>query len=575
MEGLLKAGQYLACNKNSGNSSVNSEPSSRKSIKNISSIRSSLVNAHKLNIPSWILIALPLIPTLALLIQSGFEYHNLILFRTSIIKTKDKVFSQTDDTLGTLSSWEDLPEDKMFQSKLRFQIRLDDFRQLILDDKSLSTEKILEYYNYITGLLLNTLSKRIKSMDGTSYWRFLISYKNALRAVNSAGVSGAIVLQYYHNSDFQDDDLITLLKHRTLSQEYLAQTINFVPEYRELLQKIRSSDYYKFISMSVNETLQNPKTAFKDKEAYDFFVAERKYIDDLRSVQDYIEKNILEISSEEFSNSRRSQIIGILLLCLLISISFLIVMLTRNSTQALKHVTISSESHVKKINTSVNFSCISFLMINVINHYQNIESMEDMIPSLNKLLGFIEREVKNHDIEINEFINDTILLSIGTDKTKYIDITDFEAYLATKIAKFSLLLMTAITQNLLRTNKQVFGGSSFLKLGIHSGQVTTGIINMNGILKYIMLGPGIKEVKVYCHDSEENKIHASQKIKTLIEMKNANSTFLFEKNASKIYGECNSYWLTGYKTTAEEPKEVNNSPLKEDGVNSKKNNWTE
>ncbi|XP_040579348.1 uncharacterized protein [Lepeophtheirus salmonis] len=389
MEGLLKAGQYLACNKNSGNSSVNSEPSSRKSIKNISSIRSSLVNAHKLNIPSWILIALPLIPTLALLIQSGFEYHNLILFRTSIIKTKDKinsatnlvdlitkiqderllsiyfvqsilgnygkeiniteVFSQTDDTLGTLSSWEDLPEDKMFQSKLRFQIRLDDFRQLILDDKSLSTEKILEYYNYITGLLLNTLSKRIKSMDGTSYWRFLISYKNALRAVNSAGVSGAIVLQYYHNSDFQDDDLITLLKHRTLSQEYLAQTINFVPEYRELLQKIRSSDYYKFISMSVNETLQNPKTAFKDKEAYDFFVAERKYIDDLRSVQDYIEKNILEISSEEFSNSRRSQIIGILLLCLLISISFLIVMLTRNSTQALKHVTISSESHVKKI----------------------------------------------------------------------------------------------------------------------------------------------------------------------------------------------------------------------------------
>ena len=51
-------------------------------------------------------------------------FYAIIYLRLDIAGT----FHQTDKALGTLKEWRDIEGHKIFASKLRFQIRLDDFR---------------------------------------------------------------------------------------------------------------------------------------------------------------------------------------------------------------------------------------------------------------------------------------------------------------------------------------------------------------------------------------------------------------------------------------------------------------
>ena len=46
------------------------------------------------------------------------------LFRLDVVET----FHQTDEALNHLKEWRDIEGHKIFASKIRFQIRLDDFR---------------------------------------------------------------------------------------------------------------------------------------------------------------------------------------------------------------------------------------------------------------------------------------------------------------------------------------------------------------------------------------------------------------------------------------------------------------
>ena len=89
----------------------------------------------------------------------------------------------------------------MFKSKQRFQIRLDDFRNLVQERKGKSSEILAEdvvsFYNYCTQVLLNELSQSIQSSNGSSTWRHLITYKNILRSIESVGIEMSYGIQYY------------------------------------------------------------------------------------------------------------------------------------------------------------------------------------------------------------------------------------------------------------------------------------------------------------------------------------------------------------------------------------------
>ena len=58
-------------------------------------------------------------------------------------------------------------------------------------------EDVISFYNFATGTLLDELSTLIKSSNGSSTWRPLITYKNILRAIENIGTEMSLGLRSF------------------------------------------------------------------------------------------------------------------------------------------------------------------------------------------------------------------------------------------------------------------------------------------------------------------------------------------------------------------------------------------
>ena len=67
--------------------------------------------------------------------------------------------------------------------------------------------------------------------------RWIIGYKNLLRAVEFSGVAGILGLEYLSNGNLADIKYQSFLKSEALRREYLNQSFNFLPflEVRSIL----------------------------------------------------------------------------------------------------------------------------------------------------------------------------------------------------------------------------------------------------------------------------------------------------------------------------------------------------
>ena len=112
---------------------------------------------------------------------------NTSRFTTGSVSELDLDFirqrAQTDEALENITDWRDFTGETMFQSKLRLQIRIDDFREL-QDNRNLSSkeqnEKLAldsqDFYTYTTRVLLDDLSNIIIASNGSRTWRYLVTY---------------------------------------------------------------------------------------------------------------------------------------------------------------------------------------------------------------------------------------------------------------------------------------------------------------------------------------------------------------------------------------------------------------
>ena len=95
---------------------------------------------------------------------------------------------KTDVALEDISDWRAPVGVDILRSKLRLQIRIDDFRKLHQErNKSRNDEEIaydtLQFYTYVTRVLLDDMSAIIRSSNGSSTWRYLVTYKEMARNI--------------------------------------------------------------------------------------------------------------------------------------------------------------------------------------------------------------------------------------------------------------------------------------------------------------------------------------------------------------------------------------------------------
>ena len=159
--------------------------------------------------------------------------------------------ARTDLAIAKLQPWRGKIPIKFFASRIRFNIRIDDLRQLVKDGRA-QIDDILGFYNTATDALLNQYGTEVSAIKGSSTWKSIIVYQNMLRAIDNIGVNAAWVIKFYLKGALSNDEMVQYLRSQVSSLEYLNQAANFSPEVRRRIQAIRlTKNYMKLYAMLV------------------------------------------------------------------------------------------------------------------------------------------------------------------------------------------------------------------------------------------------------------------------------------------------------------------------------------
>ena len=74
--------------------------------------------------------------------------------------------------------------------------------------------------------------------------RYIVGYKNLLKAVEFSGRSGILSLEYLSSSQFDDEKYEKLIQTDSLRREYLNQTVNFLPFLQVIFLKTEIMIYF-------------------------------------------------------------------------------------------------------------------------------------------------------------------------------------------------------------------------------------------------------------------------------------------------------------------------------------------
>ena len=287
-----------------------------------------------------------------------------------------KRFDITDTALDQVRVWRAPKGVEMFNSKLRFRIRLEDFRKKVIpDNETLSIdirmEDVINFYNLATAILLDELSSLIKSSNGSSTWRSLVMYKNLLRAVDTIGTEMSLGLRFFGRGNLSRRNFVSLIEQHKLSREYMAQAETFATcttcrNLRKDLDKVRYSGDFQAYNNTFNQLSKAANITFDTRgeliiRLFDYY---RKTVNLMKSIRllmsDFRQKVqvklrlicwltfIQETIRDEVWAVDREFVFSIIILSSVLLLSPLIVILIKNAIKALQFLSIA---FLKKLNS--------------------------------------------------------------------------------------------------------------------------------------------------------------------------------------------------------------------------------
>ena len=104
------------------------------------------------------------------------------------------------------------------------------------------------YFHFWTKYPSNNVWKLLSSwiISFCFISRYLISFKNLLRAIENIGIVSVYGIKYLTTGKVTQNNFIKYVEHDTLIGEYLNSSIHLAPYLNEKFQNIYSSKAYKF-----------------------------------------------------------------------------------------------------------------------------------------------------------------------------------------------------------------------------------------------------------------------------------------------------------------------------------------
>jgi len=561
------------------------------------------------------MLLLPFLPITALIIQNSTTLNNLLHYQREVERIGAKVdaatllekfitnmqrersevafniFTNGTQTLGlnlserfaiTDNALEAMPwpemavieNNRLFKSKLRFQIRHGDFRQRISQDEE-DIQSILNWYNSADGVFLNHLSQDIRGTNSSAVWRYLIAYKNLLRAIENIGIAVVYGIRYYGKGSITHDNYVQFIRHDTLGFEYLDQSKNFVPQVGvKLLDVGRGKDFPTLrLKASRDDILAQKEQNPDPQEALRYYQATFNYTEDLRVVLRDLRLRIVEIVNNELNAANQQQALGIGVLVLVLVISPVIIFLVRNATVTIQifSLSLTKKAHELKMEKkkadaltyqmlprsiakdlqrrkkldALKFDAVSIYFSDIVDFSQIVEdsSPHELVFFLNAFYKMFDYCLQKYDVFKVDTVNDSHMVASGVpDKNG-----DRHASI---IASMALDVMATCSMFPIqhKPNERVQ-----LRSSIHTGSVVAGVQVVGSKMpRYRLFGETVDVASMMNVIGEAFKIHISLESKVLLDTHGGFRTENRGVVEIKGKGTVNSFWLLGKETADRE-----------------------
>ena len=470
-------------------------------------------------------------------------------------------FNNTDEVLQNVKYWPKISGVSYFKTKLKFQIQHSLFRTKIQEGEK-SLDEVLDWYNEVNSQTLNYVTYSIHDSDISDFYRYIIGYKNLLRAVEFAGKAGIQGLEYLAK-ELTPEKYEKFTQNDVLRREYLNQTFNFVPslaqQYADLLEKNNFDTMQaKIVAYEkIDRTLRNSVA---------YFVELLKYSKALKVMITGIGEQITEFVDKDIDRLTQANIMPLFFIIFLIAFIPVCVIFTLNITSSMMRY---SRLYNEKVSIYQNerkktekllgsllprpiikqmkkgqipkpevFENTTVFFTDIVS-FTNIASdstAHQIIEFLNDLYNLFDDRLENYDVYKVETIGDAYMVASGVPVSN-------GSHHAVEIAKMSLDLLAKVLTFEIQHKP---GYRLRLRMGMHSGSVVGGVVGTK-IPHYSIFGDTVEIAALMESTGQPMKIQMSESTTAILDQ-----TGGFEFTPRGIvhlpgFGELSTYWLVGRK----------------------------
>ncbi|XP_063869797.1 uncharacterized protein LOC135105527 [Scylla paramamosain] len=549
------------------------------------------------------ILLLPFIPILALIIQNSINMVTVLEYQYDMQETIDQVqistglgnvtealqseraeiafYLFTNDSVirGNLTEHfkytnmllDDLiwpvfrQEHELFNNKILFRIRLDDFRDKITKFDTPSVEGGIAFYNKANYIFLDQLTSEINEKDAAGVWRPLLAYKNIIRAIEHLGISMVFGLQYFGRGALNQKSYIAFVTNDALGYDFLNTSQNFefwITDRYKNLQK--TYPWYANITRRRLEVLGRAKIEPDFDKATEYFYAMLGYLDALQKIQYEIRHVIERTLVSEMNASNSHVVIGIALLCVVLLISPVIILLVRMMTRTLQAFsdTLIHKTHElayeKKRSDMLLYQMLPPSVAQQLKQHRDVsaETYESVTIYFSDIVGFTELSSESTPMQVISLLN--ALYKMFDSRIELYDVykieTIGEVYMVAsgvpqRIGKDHAAEIASMALDLLHGTEKFLiphmpGERLQIRMGVHSGPVVAGVVGTK-MPRYCLFGDSVNTASRMESTGLPFKIHISSDTKNALDRVGGFIVNLRGEMEIKGKGFMQTYWLIG------------------------------
>ncbi|XP_012256293.1 receptor-type guanylate cyclase daf-11 isoform X2 [Athalia rosae] len=554
------------------------------------------------------MLVLPFIPILALIVQTANTLHDILIYRQEVSEIETQVtiatdlgkvvtrmqlersevaffiytngntlrsnltqrFTVTDRALHNMTTWPlvSVPRDETKTQKYdvvnkeAFQERLNDFREKISSEESSITE-VMAWYTSVNAAMLDHLTNQIKETDNSGVWRYLISFKNLLRSIESLGIASVYGINYFGRGILAGESYVSYVRHEALGRDLLNGSLTYVPTLKTFYTELtRTMPDYGKIKSRRDEILENRKRQPSVDDAIAYFDSMATYVDELRKLQRELRHMIRTYVNSNLQDASNKEVAGIAIVVLVLVISPIIIILVRNAVATIQMYAANLAQKARELkrekrkSDTLLFQMLPPSVAQQLKQTQQVpaEYYEAVTVYFSDIVGFTEIAAETTPLEVVTFLNS--IYKLFDARIECYDVYKVEtigdSYMVasglpvkngdkhvSEIATMALDLLAAST--IFQVPRRP-GERLQIRSGVHTGPVVAGIVGTK-MPRYCLFGDTVNTASRMESTGEALRIHISLEMKKALD---AVGGFRIEHRGLvdvKGKGLMDTYWL--------------------------------